>query len=54
MGVLFFVCLFSPEGVFSFVSFSPHSATDTNNVKRVFESVKDFMVSRILNEVGFI
>jgi len=34
----------------------PHitCATDTNNVKRVFESVKDFMVSRILNEVGFI
>mmetsp|Transcript_26 Transcript_26/g.59 ORF Transcript_26/g.59 Transcript_26/m.59 type:complete len:354 (+) Transcript_26:160-1221(+) len=34
----------------------PHitCATDTNNVKRVFESVKDFMVSRILSDVGFI
>jgi GTPase SAR1 family protein len=34
----------------------PHitCATDTNNVKRVFESVKDFMVSRILSDVGFL
>jgi len=34
----------------------PHitCATDTNNVKRVFESVKDFMVSRILSDVGVV
>jgi len=34
----------------------PHitCATDTNNVKRVFESVKDFMVSKILSDVGFV
>eukprot|EP00009_Paramoeba_aestuarina_P008360 CAMPEP_0201508508 /NCGR_PEP_ID=MMETSP0161_2-20130828/1858_1 /ASSEMBLY_ACC=CAM_ASM_000251 /TAXON_ID=180227 /ORGANISM="Neoparamoeba aestuarina, Strain SoJaBio B1-5/56/2" /LENGTH=346 /DNA_ID=CAMNT_0047903201 /DNA_START=70 /DNA_END=1110 /DNA_ORIENTATION=- len=34
----------------------PHitCATDTNNVKRVFESVKDFMVSRALHDVGIV
>jgi len=34
----------------------PHitCATDTNNVKRVFESVKDFIVSRQLSDAGVI